>query len=415
MLCNTSFKKKLLLAFLLATGFLIRCWAISQPNLHLWDEMYHALVEKNIATGSWVPMLYADPLLPYDPDDWTTNHVWLHKPPLGLWLGGLSMKIFGVHSWSHRLPSLILGTLSIFLTFLLGKQLFHDDIGLIAAAIHAYSGHAIMYNSGTYGMDNIDNSLLFFVQASVLLMVLALQKNSVLMMAFSGIALGLAILAKSFPSLIVAGLLVSLLLYPQRRTARHLLFFAVMVGSAFCVAFPWIYYASHTWPKEFLAGQKNHMIHFLLPVYTGQWDPLYHIKNIPRDYGEFAVLALPLFYYALYKKRSESILIISLWISIPYAIFSAAKTNINTLVYYCAPPIFLTLAYAFYFIWEKQKNVWQDHRKILWSLILLGAALSLRVAGEKVIQIGTGLFAVEKSHVLPIANQVKVNKPVVFN
>src|SRR5690554_3270454 len=48
------------------------------PFLVLWDEQYHALVAKNIVSNPLKPMLYADPVLPYDFADWTKNHIWLH-------------------------------------------------------------------------------------------------------------------------------------------------------------------------------------------------------------------------------------------------------------------------------------------------------------------------------------------------
>ncbi len=39
-------------------------------DLHDWDERYHALVAKNMIEQPFKPMLYKNPVLPYDYKDW---------------------------------------------------------------------------------------------------------------------------------------------------------------------------------------------------------------------------------------------------------------------------------------------------------------------------------------------------------
>src|SRR5436190_20272648 len=45
------------------------------------------------------------------------GHDYLDKPPLLFWASALSFKVFGVHNWSYKLPSILfafLGLLSIY-------------------------------------------------------------------------------------------------------------------------------------------------------------------------------------------------------------------------------------------------------------------------------------------------------------
>ncbi len=42
---------------------------------------------------------------------------YLDKPPLLFWLSALSFKVFGVHDWSYRLPSILFGFLGLFSTY----------------------------------------------------------------------------------------------------------------------------------------------------------------------------------------------------------------------------------------------------------------------------------------------------------
>jgi len=48
-------------------------------------------------------------------------------------LVSVSFKIFGINEFAARLPSAIFGTLSILLVFFVGKGLFNERVGLIAA------------------------------------------------------------------------------------------------------------------------------------------------------------------------------------------------------------------------------------------------------------------------------------------
>lgn len=55
------------------------------PFLHDWDERFHAIVAKNMITYPFKPMLFVNPVLPYDYRAWCCNHIWVHKQPLFLW------------------------------------------------------------------------------------------------------------------------------------------------------------------------------------------------------------------------------------------------------------------------------------------------------------------------------------------
>src|SRR5688572_20890086 len=89
-------KLKLSLIVLTVGGFLLRLLMThTDPFLYDWDEQYHALVARNLTEHPGTPMLYKNPLLPVDITRWADNHIWLHKPPLFLWLIAISVEIFG--------------------------------------------------------------------------------------------------------------------------------------------------------------------------------------------------------------------------------------------------------------------------------------------------------------------------------
>jgi len=62
---------------------------------------------------------------------------YLDKPPMLFWLSALSMRIFGVGNIGYKLPSVFFAIWSLFPTYRLGKRLYDDATGRMAALILA--------------------------------------------------------------------------------------------------------------------------------------------------------------------------------------------------------------------------------------------------------------------------------------
>ena len=101
-------------------GFVLRVYAGSDLYVHKWDERYHALDAKNMIEHPFRPMLYKDPVMPYNFKSWTSNHIWVHKQPFPLWAMAGSMAFFGVNEIALRMPSIILSSIAVYFTFFIG-------------------------------------------------------------------------------------------------------------------------------------------------------------------------------------------------------------------------------------------------------------------------------------------------------
>lgn len=134
------------LFLILCLGAILRIYCASDNYLHPWDERYHALVAKNMMANPLQPTLYKTPILSYDYKEWYANHVWLHKPPLALWVLSASMKVFGVNIFAIRLPSFIFSMLSIYLTYLIAVRLFNLKIALYASFFMQYKGWLLKWH-----------------------------------------------------------------------------------------------------------------------------------------------------------------------------------------------------------------------------------------------------------------------------
>ena len=109
------------------------------PFLHLWDEAIHALVAKNMMTHPFTPMLYVQDILPTNDNQYIGANIWMHKPPLFLWLMAISLKIFGVNEMGVRMPSLILSSLIIPMIYRIGKLTVNERAGYYSAFLFTLS------------------------------------------------------------------------------------------------------------------------------------------------------------------------------------------------------------------------------------------------------------------------------------
>lgn len=97
--------------------------------------------------------------------DWlhiTNRHLdYLDKPPLLFWLSALSFKIFGISNFAYKLPSLLFALLGIFSTYKLGKLLYSEKTGLLAALVFA-SCQAMFLMTNDVRTDTILTGVIIF-------------------------------------------------------------------------------------------------------------------------------------------------------------------------------------------------------------------------------------------------------------
>src|SRR5205085_3735013 len=173
--------------------------------------------------------------------------------PLMLWLMALAMAVGGPEEFVLRLPSILLGTLSILCTYAIATTLWGPQgrlAGGVAALLQALNPLGIRLVSGTIPTDHTDVALVFFVELTVLLYALAARDERSLWAVLAGAALGLGYLSKTAPA--VVGFLTGLpLLWMGRarwRTSARLL--AVSLAGFAVTALPWLVYAGRRWPRE---------------------------------------------------------------------------------------------------------------------------------------------------------------------
>jgi len=138
----------------LLIGFCLVVYFFNIDRWDLWnpDEPRYAQVAREmVQRGDWVLMHF-------------NGKTYADKPPLFFWLIALSSFFWqGFTSFAVRFPSALFGTLTVILTYLIGKRLFSSRIGFLSGLILATS-YQFAYLATRA---NIDTTLTFFTTASL--------------------------------------------------------------------------------------------------------------------------------------------------------------------------------------------------------------------------------------------------------
>jgi 4-amino-4-deoxy-L-arabinose transferase-like glycosyltransferase len=335
------------IGFVLLAAFLIRTDAGWTRSLHDWDERFHALVAKNLLTDPFKPTLYRNPAVEYDYRDWTSNHVWLHKPPGALWPMAGSMAVFGVNEIAMRLPGVLLSCAAVWLTFLIGRLLFTPGIALLAAGFHAVNGFLVALAAGRRVADHVDTALIAFVELGIWAALRHARNRRVTMLLLSGVALGAGLLTKSLPALLIV--LVAFVVFVQQESISRAVAKCVaitIIGVA--VAAPWTVYISAMFPREAAAAGLYALMHVSHTLEGHQPRLFAYVAEMPRFFGELVWIPLAAVAVAAVRDRAPELRTLLAWVAIPYVAFSVARTQLPGYVMTAAPAMFLIQAYFWF-------------------------------------------------------------------
>ncbi|TSC53175.1 MAG: glycosyl transferase family protein, partial [Microgenomates group bacterium LiPW_16] len=265
-------KQSLLLILILILAIFTRFFRLDQPNTFMFDEVYHAFTAREMARGNKMAWEWWNK----PPEGFA--YEWTH-PPLAKEAMVAGIKVFGENSFGWRFPIALAGVGVVYLVYLLGKQLFNDQVGLIAAFLITFDG--LFFVQSRIGMN--DTFFLFFM----LLAFWAYTKyhkegHEVPQMLFLvGVALGLALASKwtaIYAILILGGLwLINIL------KTKNLKLKTLFIGACSFLIIPLIVYllsylpfftSGHTWEQFWGLQHQMWWYHTRLKAthpYTSPW------------------------------------------------------------------------------------------------------------------------------------------------
>ena len=214
-----------IICFILITLTLpIFFYKLGQSSLSSWDEAWYADISRTISqTGDLVNLTW-------------NGSPYLDHPPFGFWVTALTFKIFGINEFWARFPQAISAVLSLFLVYLLGKELFNRLVGGVSAL--ALSSAFWFVNRARSG--NLDILLTLMFLLNFYLAFKAVKKQKYLLSL--SLSLAALFLTKTMvPFLILPSLAV--ILWPIKNKAGKNLFISFGVFSV------WFTYQTLTYPE----------------------------------------------------------------------------------------------------------------------------------------------------------------------
>lgn len=331
------------IVFIVLGGACIGVAMSMDDYLHRWDERFHALVGKNLGANPLVPTLFDDPSLP--PGNWLNAHVWLHKPPLALWLIGGSVRSFGTCEFAVRAPSLLFMAAAVWATYRIGAALFSPAAGLVAASLCSLNSKLLELASGRIPTDHPDSVLISLVTLGVLAAVLQARSQRRGLAALVGAITGLALLAKWLPALLILGVWGVAMRWERAAIRARLADFALALVVCAAVAAPWTIYVRAAFPAEAAFESAYNWRHLWEPLEGHAGTPLIYLDRFPRSFGELAALpALWFLWSRVWRARERGAIAVAAWFAVPYLVFSLTATRMVAYVLIAAPAVFLMVA-----------------------------------------------------------------------
>ena len=384
--------KAILLCILIASGVLA-LRNVGHSGITYWDEGFHAVVARNLTKHPLKFTLYDQPWLPYNYKRWGENHIWLHKPPVAMWTIWISYLIFGINTFTLRLPSAISLVVTAWLTFRIAADLFDKRTGFIAAFLQAFNPFLFESVHGYRYSDHIDIALLLWVQVSCWFLLRAVRTGKRRNYILSGVTMGIAYLSKSYLALITFGIALVIWCVAQgkqfykNKSSRHtplcrnksetieekirLSDIGIQLLAAIATVAPWTIYCLIYYRKEFLWEHKRVLDHLNTNVesWRASWDrPLF--DYMPLFYPVFyvalvaAVLCLLVVMFRRWNLAELFVLAWSIGVIVPHTL-AETKTPSATMI--AVPPLLICFAAVISRAWQRRDWLYTS----IWSAGIL--------------------------------------------
>ncbi|MDG4764947.1 glycosyltransferase family 39 protein [Solwaraspora sp. WMMD406] len=196
------------------------------------------------------------------------NSITVDKPPAALWLMALSVRMFGLSSWSILIPQALAGTAAVGVLYATVRRWYGPGAGLLAATILALTPVTVLM----FRFNNPDALLVLLLVAGAYAMVRAVETTSTRWILLVGVAVGFGFLTKMLQALLVVPgfALVYLVAAPtsvRRRIGQLLLGGLAMVLSAgWWIAIVELVPAEH---RPYIGGSQTNSVLELTLGYNG--------------------------------------------------------------------------------------------------------------------------------------------------
>jgi 4-amino-4-deoxy-L-arabinose transferase len=394
----------LLLAFLV-------CYLLPLTLHGLWipDETRYAQISQEmLGTGHWAAPHFM-------------GFRYFEKPAAGYWWIAASQALFGQNLFGVRFASAMSTGLSVMLAYRLAHHLWHDPRKSFACAL-LYMSFGLI--AGQAGYANLDPQFTFWVNLSLVLMVLALDATTPgrrhLAWAMVGAACGAGFMTKGFLAFVLPVLVALPFMLWQRRLGEMVRAGALAIVVAALVSLPWVL-AVHGQEADFwnFFFWNEHVRRFAAEDAQHARPWWFYLPLLAASCLPWAGMLVPAFRTAWSDKATPATGLLLIWLILPLVFFSFSRGKLPTYIMPCLLPLALLMGNGL-----MDRLAQGDGRAIrgngLLNLIIAGSAL----AGLAYLQISRpvferqDLFALTLAYVVLlgwiICNALQVMRPLKF-
>jgi 4-amino-4-deoxy-L-arabinose transferase-like glycosyltransferase len=201
------------------------------------------------------------------------NFITVDKPPASLWVTGLSVRLFGMNSWSVMAPQALMGVAAVAVLYCAVRRAFIDAdhgaaAGLLAGAVLAVTPAAALM----FRFNNPDALLVLLLTVAAYCLMRAASAASWRWLLLVGVAMGTAFLAKMLQGfLVLPGIGLAYLLVAPTSWSKRVLHLLGAVGALIVTAGWWVLAVqlTPTSVRPYIGGSTDNTVLDLALGYNG--------------------------------------------------------------------------------------------------------------------------------------------------
>jgi 4-amino-4-deoxy-L-arabinose transferase-like glycosyltransferase len=230
----------------------------------------------NLGASGWANAYYSAAALAGS-QDWLAflfgsfdagNALTVDKTPAALWVMSLSVRLFGLSSWSVLVPEALMGVASVWVLYLTVRRAVGHLGGLVAGATLALTPVAALM----FRFNNPDALLVLLLVVAAYATTRAVDRASARWLAIAGVAVGFAFLAKMLQAFLVIPAFSLVYLVAAPTTMPRRLVHVAGAAAAVLVSGGWFIALVELWPanaRPFIGGSQTNSLLDLLFGYNG--------------------------------------------------------------------------------------------------------------------------------------------------
>jgi len=252
---RSRWERPALAGLLLATAVLY-LWDLSASG---WANSFYAAAAQ-AGSQSWTAFLYGA-------SD-AAGSITVDKPPASLWVMALSVRVFGLSSWSILAPQALMGVATVATLYASIRRRFSSQTALLAGAVLALTPVAALM----FRFDNPDALLVLLLTLAAYATLRAIENGRTRWMVLAGALVGLGFLTKQLqaflvlPGFAVAYLIAAPVSWRRRIRDGFLAVGALVLAAGWWVALVELVPASM---RPYIGGSQNNSFLELTFGYNG--------------------------------------------------------------------------------------------------------------------------------------------------